>query len=86
MVDKNNLIKKVQVKSTSCKTKYGNYQLALKSCGGTKGITYKTVVETNIDELFILTEDLKIYILPINELHNKSTLNICDKYEKYRVK
>lgn len=86
LVDKNNLIKKVQVKSTSCKTKYGNYQLALKSCGGTKGITYKTVIETNIDELFILTEDLKIYILPIEELHNKSTLNICDKYEKYRVK
>ena len=51
IVDKDNTIKRVQVKSTGCKTQYGNYQLALKSCGGTKGSTYKTVIETNIDEL-----------------------------------
>lgn len=85
IVDSTNTLKKVQVKSTACKTKYGNYQVALKSCGGTKGKTYKTIIETNIDELFILTEDLKIYILPIEEINNKSTLNICKKYEKYRV-
>jgi len=36
IVDKDNVLKKVQVKSTSCKTKYGNYQVALKSCGRNK--------------------------------------------------
>lgn len=86
IVDKDNIIKRVQVKSSGCKTKYGNYQVALKSCGGTKGDTYKTVIETNIDELFILTEELGIYILPIKEVNNNSTLNICSKYEKYKVK
>ena len=35
IIDKNNELKRVQVKSTGCKTKYGNYQVALKSCGGT---------------------------------------------------
>ena len=85
IVDRNNLIKKVQVKSTSCKTKYGHYQVALKSCGGTKGKTYKTVVDTNVDELFILTEDAKMYVIPKNILTNKSTLNICDKYNKFLV-
>lgn len=85
IVDKDNVLKKVQVKSTACKTKYGNYQVALKSCGGTKGKTYKTVIKTNIDELFILTGDLNMYILPIEELKNKSTLNICEKYQKYKV-
>ncbi len=85
IVDKENLIKRVQVKSTGCKTKYGNYQVALKSCGGTKGRKYKTVIETNVDELFILTKDLEMYILPKGEIANKSTLNICNKYEKYRV-
>lgn len=86
LVDKNNVIKRIQVKSTGCKTKYGNYQLALKSCGGTKGKAYKTVIETNIDELFALTEDLKIYIIPKEKINNKTTLNLCDKYEEYRVK
>lgn len=85
IVDKNCVLKKVQVKSTSCKTKYNNYQVALKSCGGTKGKTYKTVIETNIDELFILTGDLNMYIIPIEILKNNSTLNICDKYDKFRV-
>ena len=33
IVDKNSDLKKVQVKATSCKTKFGNYQVSLKSCG-----------------------------------------------------
>ena len=86
VVDKNNIIKKVQVKSTGCKTKYGNYQVALKSCGGTKGKTYKTILDTYVDEVFVLTEDLQIYIFPIEAIQNRSTLNICDKYIKYKVK
>lgn len=85
IVDKDNNLKKIQVKSSSCKTKYGNYQIALKSCGGTKGRTYKTLIDTKVDELFILTENIDIYIIPINVLENKSTINLCNKYEKYRV-
>ena len=60
--------------------------MALKSCGGTKGKTYKTIIETNIDEVFIVTKDLEIYILPIKELKNKSTINLCSRYQKYKVK
>ena len=85
IIDKNNSLKIVQVKSTSCKTRYGNYQVALKSCGGTKGKTYKTVIETNVEELFILTENLEMYVIPVKNLDNKSTLNICNKYKRYLV-
>ena len=86
VVDKNNVLKKVQVKTTGCKTKYGNYQVALKSCGGTKGKTYKTLIDTKIDELFIVAGNLDIYILPIEKIYNKSTLNLCSKYQKYKIK
>ena len=75
----------MQVKYTTCKTKYGNYQVALKSCGGTKGTTYKTVIDTNVDYLFIATDKLDMYLIPIEEVTNKSTLNLCDKYKKYRL-
>ena len=85
IVDKDNILKRVQVKATSCKTKYNKYQVALKSCGGTKGITYKTLIETNIDEVFILTDAMDIFIIPIQEIKNKSTLNLCEKYEKFKV-
>ena len=86
IVDKENILKKVQVKATSCRTKYDKYQVALKSCGGNKGKTYKTVVDTKVDYLFIATDKADMFIIPIEELKNKSTINICDKTEKYRVK
>lgn len=85
IVDNNNVLKRVQVKTTSCISKSGNYQVALKSCGGTKGTTYKTIIDTNIEEVFILTKNKEIYILPINAIKNKSTLNICNKYKKYKI-
>ena len=85
IVDKDNILKRVQVKATSCKTKYNKYQVALKSCGGSKGKTYKTIINTNIDEVFIVTNSMEIFIIPIEKIKNKSTLNLCDKYEKYRI-
>ena len=71
---------------TSNKTKYGVYQVPLKSCGGTLGKTYKTIINTDIEELFILTGDMSMYIIPKECIKNKTTLNICSKYEKYKVK
>ena len=85
IVDKDNILKKIQVKATSCKTKYNKYQVALKSCGGTKGGTYKTVVDTNIDEVFIVTDSLELFRIPIEVIKNKTTLNLCEKYEKYKI-
>lgn len=85
IVDKNNILKKVQVKATSCKTRYNKYQVALKSCGGTKGETYKTIIDTNIDEVFIVTGNMDIFILPIEEIKNRSTINLCRKHEKFRI-
>ncbi len=84
IVEKDNILETVQVKTTSCKTKYGHYQVALKSCGGTKGTTYKTVIDTKIDLLFIVSTDLSIYIIPRKKIKNKTTLNLCDSYEKYK--
>lgn len=85
VVDKDGKLYKVQVKATACKTKYNKYQVALKSCGGTNGKTYKTVIDTNIDEIFIVTDTMEMFLIPIEEIKNKSTLNLCQKYEKYRV-
>ena len=85
IVEKNNQLKRVQVKATSC-MRNGNYQVALKSCGGTKGKAYKTVKDTNIEEMFVLTADKSIYIIPIEKIKNNSTLSICSKYKEYKRK
>ena len=85
VVERDGILQTVQVKATGCRRKNGNYQVALKSCGGTKGKTYKTVIETNVDLVFIITEEMSMYNIPKSEITNKSTLNICNKYEKYKV-
>lgn len=86
VIEKENKLYSVQVKSTACKTKYGVYQVALKSCGGTKGKTYKTVVDTNIDYLFVVIDKIDMYFIPKEVINNRSTLNLYDKYKKDKVK
>lgn len=85
IVDKDNILSKIQVKSTSCKTKYGIYQVALKSYGGTKGKTYKTLIDTNIDKLFIVTDKLDMFLIPIRFIQNRSILNLCKKYKEFKI-
>ena len=85
IIDKNNELKRVQVKSTGCKTKYGNYQVALKSCGGTKGKTYKTIINTSVELVFIVAENKNMYLIPKEIIKNRTTLNLCQKYSKYKV-
>ena len=84
IIEKDGKIETVQVKSTDCKTIYVVYQVALKSCGGTKGKTYKTVINTKVDKLVVITKELSIYVIPIKDIKNKSTLNLCSKYDIYK--
>ena len=84
VIEKNSILQTVQVKSSACKNKAGNYQVALKSCGGTKGTTYKTFVNTKVDLLFIFLEDHSIYLIPRTDLSNASTITITSKYHKYK--
>lgn len=86
IIEKDGILKTVQIKSTSCKTKYGIYQVSLKSCGGTRGETYKTVIDTNVDLLCIITDNIDIYLIPIKDIKNLSTINLCTKYNSYKVK
>jgi len=86
VIEKNNLLETVQVKATGCKTQYGIYQVALKSCGGTKGDTYKTLIDTKVNYLFILTADTQMYLIPCDKIYNKTFLNLSGEYLKYEVK
>lgn len=85
IIEKNNILNTVQVKATGCKTKYGVYQVALKSCGGTKGTTYKTLIDTNVDYLFVATAEKDMYLIPCKVIKNRSTLNLSEGVLEYRV-
>ena len=85
IVELNHVMYRVQVKGTTFKTKYGVFQVSLKSCGGTKGKIYKTVRDTHVELLFVVTSRLEKYLIPIESLKNKSTLNLGQTYQRYLV-
>lgn len=86
IVDNGEKLLKVQVKATSARTDYGYTTVHLSSCGGTLGQVYKTVKDTDIDILFVVTELLELYEIPFKELENNvKALNLGPNRQCFRV-
>ena len=85
VIEKNKVLQTVQVKSSGCIIKSNYFQVSLKSCGGTKGKTYKRFKDTSVDLLFILLADSSMYLIPSNKISNSSTITLTPKYQKYLV-
>lgn len=77
VVEKDNTFSKVQCKSTGVLKPSGNYELTLKSMGGTKGTVYSTVKDSNADLLFALRADGIMYVIPVQDLTQKATISLC---------
>lgn len=85
VVDREGRLTKVQVKATSQRSPYGYTVARVASTGGTKGIKYKTVKDTDIDYLFVLTELEEMYEVPITDINTDNTINFGPDRQKYRV-
>ena len=85
IVDNGEKLLKVQVKATSQRSPQGYTTVNLQSCGGTVGTVYKTVKETNIDILFVLTELQEMYEIPIDAITASKSLNLGPERQEYRV-
>lgn len=85
VVDDGEGLKKVQVKTTQYK-RNNNYVVQLKSVRPNRTENnIRKFDNTEVDYLFILCEDEAKYLIPANTLMVSCTLNLCDKYEQYRV-
>lgn len=85
VVDKNNILYKIQIKATAQRSPAGYSVVAVKSCGGTNGSVYKTLINTNVDYLFVLTEKQEMYEIPLCDISTISTLNLGPERQCYRV-
>lgn len=94
IVDKDNKLYKVQVKSTGHKDNRYNsksYKLNLRSMGGTKGTVYKRVKDTDVDLIFALDAEKNMFLFPKSEIMNvNSCISIStdskNRFSKYVVK
>ncbi len=85
VVDIENSLKKVQVKATTEKERSGATRVSLASNGGTKGVRYKTVSETDIDLVFVVNELQEKWIIPKEIVTVKTYLTLGKKYSRYKV-
>lgn len=85
IVDNGEKLLKVQVKATSQRTECGYSVVSVKSCGGTNGGIYKTVKDTNIDILFVLTELQEMYEIPFEYITTTSSLGLGPDRQCFRV-
>jgi len=84
VVEIDNKLSKVQVKTTGVKSKYGIFKVTLKVCGGNKSRSnVKNLNRSLIDYLFILTSDGDEYLIPSENIGGTSGINLGDKYKKY---
>ena len=84
VIDFNDALYRVQVKSSRCKTKYNNYQVNLKTFGGNRsGQTIKKI-NSKVDFVFICIPE-GMYLIPKKMFLNKSTINCGSFLDEYKV-
>jgi hypothetical protein len=88
LIEKDNVIFKVQVKTSSYKTSYGIYNVGLKTCGGNKsGSSMKYLDKSKIDYLFIMCDNSDCYNIPASDITSSGgTLNMGKHMQKFKIK
>ena len=64
VVEKDGVFQTVQCKATGT----ANNVIELKSCGGTKGTAYDSVLVHNLDFLFCIDKDQNMFVIPVQDL------------------
>ena len=64
VIEKNGVFETVQAKFTASK----DQSVSLKSCGGTNGAAYDSVLDHPLDYMFCVNQDLKMWLVPMQDL------------------
>lgn len=86
IIDKNGNLDRVQIKTCSFKTKFGIYTCYLSTKGGNKSFnTVKLFDNSLVDSVFIITDVQDYYWIPSNKLENTTSVNLGEKYKKFKL-
>lgn len=84
IVDNNGTLLKIQVKFTTSKVR-GSYKVYLRSISGSSRKCYKTVKNSDIDVLFIVTEEEKFYLVKLKDIINMNSITLNKDMDYYLV-
>ena len=86
IVDIDNKLSRVSVKTSRYQNDYGNYDVMLKNAGGTsKGSKIRLFDNTTCDYVFIYTADNSLYLIPSEKITAKNSITVGKKYTEYKV-
>ena len=86
VVEADDGLKKIQVKTTYCKSAEGVFKATIRTSGGNKtGTKVKKFNPESVDFLFVLTEDGDGYLIPSGSIRSRNTVNLGSERKKYRV-
>lgn len=85
VVEMHHKLCKIQVKGTQQTSRYNVPVVQLQSIGGRTGKVYKTLIDTKVDYLFVVTKDYVKYLIPLDVINNRYTLNLNKNFDKYIV-
>lgn len=86
VVDIDDKLYKVQVKTTTFKNSNGNYRVNLRVFGGNRsGQTVKHFDNKVVDYLFVVTEDGDKYFIPSNQISTTNQLTLNHSFDKFKV-
>jgi hypothetical protein len=88
IVDIEDKLYRVQVKTVYNKSEYGIYEANLRVLGGNRSGTGKTKFfdPKKVDYVFIVTEVGDMYFIPNTVIEGHSTISLGKKYSQYKIK
>lgn len=87
VIDEEDVLQKVQIKTTRAKSKNGYYMVQLKHSGGSDNVKAITNFDnTASDILFVVTIEGTMYEIPTKEITQKAQLTLTKEWDKYIVR
>ncbi len=87
IVDDGTRLQRVQVKTTTYRSRYGVFVVSLATRGGNQSFhTSKDFDPASCELLFVLTDDEQRYLIPTSKLRGRTTTNLGEHYEAYRLR
>lgn len=87
IVDIDNILNRVQVKTTSYKSKYGVFGVNLSVKGGNRSFnTIKKFDKTKVEYVFVLTSNNEMYFISTKDINAKNVLYVGKQYDKYKIR
>jgi hypothetical protein len=86
IVDDGDTLHRVQVKTTTCRSRSGAFIVTLCTSGGNQSFhTKKEFDPCTADLLYVLTDDRSRYLVPVTVITTKTSITLSARMASYRV-